>query len=160
MHSVARSHRLPLLALAASLSLCMLATACTTAGSHGIEVTRFHLGTDIPAQSINLQLADNSNEDSLEFRSYADLIATELGRIGYPVIPGNSAKLFAEVDVTRGLQQKVPRRSPVSVGVGAGSYGGRTGVSGGVSFPLGGSSGGEIYVTELRVQLIRRTDAG
>ena len=52
-------------------------------------------------------------------------------------------------------------RPPVSIGLGGGSYGGGyrggVGVGGGVSFGIGGKTR-ELYVSELSVQLRRRSD--
>jgi hypothetical protein len=135
-----------------------VATACTTSAPRGTEVTRFHLGTPIAGQTIRLEPADAAIADSLEYRSYASSIATELSALGFQVSDQETTDLIATVTATRGLQQKAPKRSPVSVGVGAGSYGSSGGVSGGVSFPLGGSTGGEIYVSRLEVKFINRTE--
>jgi hypothetical protein len=134
-----------------------VATACTTSAPRGTEVTRFHLDKPIAAQTIRLEPADATIADSLEYRSYASSISTELSRLGFQISDQETAGLIATVTATRGLQQKAPKRSAVSVGVGAGSYGSSGGVSGGVSFPLGGATGGEIYVSRLEVQFIDRT---
>ncbi|MES2987460.1 MAG: hypothetical protein V4808_06120 [Pseudomonadota bacterium] len=61
--------------------------------------------------------------------------------------------------MSRGTYREQP---PVSIGLGGGSYGGGrrgggVGVGGGVSFGIGGNTR-EIYVSELSVQLRRRSD--
>lgn len=132
--------------------------ACASASPRGTEVTRFHLGQSIPAQTVNIQLADPARAGSLEFDSFIAVVVAELANAGFVVEDGEAAELIAAVDVQRGMQQRAPRRSPFSVGVGGGSFGGNVGVSGGVSMPVGGSRGGEIFVTELEVKLIRRAE--
>jgi len=140
-----------------ALGLLTLLTACTTAGSKGTEVTRFHLSKPIGPQPINIEAADNNSPNSLAFSSYSNIVAAELKKIGLEQVPGDSAKLVAIVGVTRNVQQPPPKRSAVSIGVGGGSYGSRGGIGAGVNVPVGaGNSDDSVFVTTLDVKLIER----
>lgn len=135
-----------------------LAAGCTTPGQRGTEVTRFHLGEIIPAQQVNIEPIDPADADSLEFRSYAFAVAGELARIGFAETALGEAEMIAAVRVSRGNEIAPPQRSPVSIGIGGGSFGNHVGVGVGTSFGVGGSRGGEVTVTRLDVQLKRRSD--
>ena len=131
-----------------------LNTACTPGVQRGTEVTRFHLDQPIPEQSVSLKAVD---DNSIELASYSELVAAELARIGYPVTDSESTEIFVDMNIIRGMQMKPPKRSPLSVGIGAGSYGGNVGMSGGVSMPVGGG-GSEVYATRLEVKFVNRAE--
>ncbi len=130
--------------------------ACATTAPQ-IEVTRFHLNPPTPPENINIAPGATINPDSLEFQSYLQSVEAALSALGFTVVAGSDADLVANIDIRSGMQTKPRTDSPVRVGVGAGSFGGNVGMSGGVSFPLGGSGGGEIYVAELKVEMVRRS---
>ena len=133
--------------------------ACTTPGTRtGTEVTRFHDGNPIPPQAINLEPADAADDQSLEFRSYENIIATELARLGFEPIEGDEAALIGVVEVKQTMEVQAPERSPFSIGIGGGSYGGSGGVGVGTSTDIGGSTGGEVVVTQLNVRLVDRAE--
>jgi hypothetical protein len=138
--------------IATFILITSLATACTSSSKRGTEVTRFHLDDPIPAQAVNLK---DIEDNSIEMSSYTELVTTELARIGFPVTDSETTGLFVDIDMTRGMQVKPQKQSPVSVGLGAGSYGGNVGLSGGVSLPIGGGPQ-EVYVTNLEVKFIDR----
>ena len=131
-------------------------SACTTTGAPGTEVTRFHMGKVIPAQAVNMRPAEQADVSSLEYKNYASIVENGLAGVGFTTVPGNDAGMIAEISIVKGLRAKPPRSSGFSIGVGAGSYGSSGGISGGASIPVGGSSGGEVYVMQLDVSLIDR----
>src|SRR3546814_2041563 len=70
-----------------------------------------------------------------------------------------SSDLIATVDVQRGIQPSaLPARSPVTIGVGGGTYGGGLGIGLGTSFGLGKGKSRDITVTTLAAQLKRASD--
>ena len=147
-------NKLAYVALLAGLGL----TAACQTGPSGTEVTRFHLGEPIPAQGVTIEPADPAEENSLEFRTYAGIVAAELARHGFTQVGLEESEMVVVVDVARGVEYEPARRSPVSVGVGGGSFGGNVGVGVGTSFGIGGSRGGEVTVTQLEVKLKRRSE--
>jgi hypothetical protein len=148
------------LGLAASLAAC-----ATTPTLPPTEVVRYHLGAPIARGTVAVEPLAGGAPASLEFKSYAAAVESELLRIGYASPPaGARAEYVATVDFRRSTVEGPPRRSPVSIGIGGGGYsggyrGGGLGLGGGVSFPVGGGRRGrEVLVTELRVLIKRRAD--
>lgn len=151
----------------APLSVAALALAgCTTAGSlPPTQVVRYHLGDQIARGTIAVQpLAGGA--PSLEFQNYAGAVQAELARIGYvPATAGTLPDFVAMVDFHAIPQVGPPRRSPFSIGLGAGGYsgggyrgGGGVGLGGGVSFPVGGARRDAVLVSDLAVTIKRRAD--
>lgn len=123
------------------------------------QVTRFHLGQPIARGEVAVEPLDPAARGSLEFRDYADAVSAELARAGFRLAPGLAkSELVAVIDVIRGSREGMPQRSPISIGIGGGSFGGGIGVGGGVSFPIGKPRSNELVLTELAVQLKRRSD--
>ena len=129
------------------------------------SVTRFHLQQPIARGQVSVESRTPGTTDSLEFRAYADAVGGELGRLGFTLAPGLArSELVAVVAVDRGTHEGLTQRSPVSIGLGAGGFsgggyrGGGVGLGGGISFPLGRGRSRYVTVTELSVQLKRRSD--
>lgn len=147
--------------IAAFVSAAALLAGCTTnAPLRGpVDVTRFHLGSPLDARSsVIVEPANGASANSPEFTLYADAVRAELNQLGFVATPGN----FDSGYIATLSFQNVPRgtyrpRSPVSIGVGGGSYGSGVGLGGGLSFGLGGKSR-QLYTSELAVQLRRRSD--
>ncbi|TVV69941.1 DUF4136 domain-containing protein [Sphingomonas solaris] len=136
---------------------------CTTAGQAPVQVTRFHLGAPVATGRVSVEPADKVQAESLEFQSYARAVEGELGRIGFQVVPNvPNSELVAAVTVFRGSRETAPAQSPFSVGLGGGTFGGGRGggigLGGGVSFPIGKGRSREVVLTELSVQLKRRSE--
>lgn len=146
-----------LLVKAAAVAGIGLLAACTT-GQRGTEVTRFHIEQPIAPQPFNIEPGDPADADSLEFRTYAEIVAAELAQLGFTRAGLDEAEMIAVVEVTHATRAEAARRSPVSIGIGGGSYGGNVGVGLGTSFGVGGSRGGEVMVTQLDVKLKRRSE--
>lgn len=146
-------------AIAATLGL----AACASPRPE-TRVTRFHLQQPIAPGQIAIEGRTPAMNSSLEFQSYAAAVGAELRRLGFTVAPGVSrSELVATIDVNRGTRAGLAQRSPVSIGLGGGGfsgggYGGGVGLGGGISFPIGKSRSRDISVTELFVQIKRRSD--
>jgi hypothetical protein len=146
----------------------LAAAGCTTetggpgyggAGAGFAEVTRFHLGQPIARSTIAVEAANPALTSSPEYRTYEDIVARQLTRLGWTVVNtvGQSEQV-AIVDVRQETHAGPPRRSPVTIGVGGGTGGWRSGVGGGVAFGVGGGGPRAIAFTGLEVRLKRRSD--
>lgn len=153
----------PLVPAGLGLLALALAGCATTARLPPTQVVRYHLGDDIPRGTVSVQPA-SGGAPSLEFQSYAGAIGAELARIGYtPAAPGALADVIAIVEFRSHPEVGPPRRSPISIGIGAGGYsggyrGGGVGLGGGVGFPIGGGGRQAVLVSDLSVTLKRRSD--
>ncbi len=147
--------RVPILfAAGAALAL----SGCAT-GPSPARVTRFHLGQPIAPAEIAVEPRPGLDPQSLEFRSYADAVASELARLGFRQAASvGRSELVAVVDVARMSREGPPRESPFRIGIGGASFGGSTGVGGGVSFPVGKARSSEVVGTQLAVQIKRRSE--
>jgi Domain of unknown function (DUF4136) len=140
-----------------ALILPVVLAACT-ASIPPVEVTRFHLGQVIPAGNVAIVPVVGGDSQALEFRTYAAAVARELARLGYTEAATALTPLIAEVDFSRGTRTDFARRSPVTIGVGGGSYGGGLGIGIGTSFGVGGNRSRETVLTRLSVRLKTRSD--
>lgn len=166
-HFRARPHAMPAPIAQHTLLLCyravfalllLLPAACMTPVGP-VEVTRFHnLGQSIfgGRASFVTKPGDAHDGTSIEYRSYANAVASELSGLGLAergvtADDGASADIVALVSFRRGVRGGSNRRGPITVGGGAstGSFG--SGVGLGVGINLGGS--GETITSELGVQL-------
>ncbi|HVI98338.1 MAG TPA: DUF4136 domain-containing protein [Sphingomonas sp.] len=143
------------LAAAGALSAC-------ASGPAPIDVTRFHLGrTDAPLErgTIVVEPFAPAGPASLEYKTYAAAVQTELMRNGYTVpAPGGEAAYVAVVNFMRASRGVIERSSPFSIGLGGASFGRHVGVGGGLSVPIGKRRTTELIVSELSVQIKRRAD--
>lgn len=147
------------------LAALALGGCTTTASLPPTQVVRYHLGDEVARGTVAVQPVSGGTP-SLEFQSYAGAIQGELARIGYtPAAPGAQPDFIAITDFHASSQVGPPRRSPVSIGLGAGGfsgggYRGGTAVGGdvGVGFPIGGGGRQAVLVSELSVTLKRRAD--
>jgi hypothetical protein len=127
--------------LAASLSAFVLLDGCATE-RFGADVVRFHSGFAVQqGQSIVVRPVDAALANSLEFDSYAGLLAQRLNALGYRPMAGGASDLVAELAYGQQVRDTSieGRRSPVSVGVGVGGGSGTFGLGGSVNFPIGGA---------------------
>jgi hypothetical protein len=143
------------LVLAAALAGC---TAQWGGGPRvATEATRFHLGDPIARGPIAVEPADPRDSQSPEFRTYADIVARQLGRLGWTVTPGlTSSEQVAVVNVQRATRETY-KRPPVTIGVGGATGGWRSGVGVGGAFGIGGGRR-ELVATLLEVRIKRRSD--
>ena len=132
----------------------MLLAACAAPPERGTEITRFHMNEPIPPQTVVIVPGEGMQADSIEFNTYKGIIADELRGIALNVVDDEDAALRAQMVVSRELQQIAPKSSGFSIGVGMGSYSNNRSVGGGVSAPVGGRKGGEVFATTMSVTLI------
>jgi len=124
----------------------------------GASVTRFHLGQQIARAEIRVEPGD-ANVGGLEFSALAAPVERELVRLGWTVAGGNArSEQVAIVRIQQG-RRATSSGGGLSIGIGGGTGGYRSGAGLGVggTIPLGGS--GPIVVTELSVRIQRRSDA-
>ncbi|MGN7999065.1 DUF4136 domain-containing protein [Sphingomonas sp. 22176] len=152
----------PYLRLALLATLPALAAGCTSTGGHPpIDVTRYHLSEPFERTTVSVVPMTGAMDVTPEFRAYADAVQAELNKLGYvPATSDRPAGYIASVSFTRTSRGVVREQSPVSVGLGGGSFGGNRGGGGGLggsfSFGLGKRKTNEILVSQLWVQLRRR----
>ncbi|MBZ6377980.1 MULTISPECIES: DUF4136 domain-containing protein [Pacificimonas] len=140
------------------LILCAALAACSTYDP-GIDVTRFHLEQPVARGAVFLEPAMPDQAGTLEFRTYADIVAAELRETGFTIVDDrDDAELLGVVDVAQASREALAQRSPVSIGVGGGTGGGNVGVGVGTTFGLGGGKSGEIVETLLALRLTRMSD--
>jgi Domain of unknown function (DUF4136) len=120
-----------------------------------VQVTRFHLGSQIVRAPVALVGVGNS----LERAAYDAAVARELARLGFAAGSSDARYTFS-TEVTRDTRAGLAKRSPISIGIGGGTGGYGGGVGAGVSFGLGGNRSNETVVTRLSVQLRERSGTG
>ena len=153
--------------LALGVAAAALAGCATTSPLPPTEVIRYHLGAPIARGTIAVEPMSGGAPASLEFKTYAAAVETELLKVGYTVPPqGVMPDYVATVAFTRTSREGPPRQSPVSIGIGGGGFsggggrrgGGGVGLGGGIGFPIGKSRPTELLVAELAVTIKRRAD--
>lgn len=136
-----------------------LALAGCAAQMPETRVTRFHLGQPIAPGHVVVEPRDPTLAKDLEFQSYARAVQGELDRLGFSIAPDLAkSELVAVTEVKRYWQPVGAARSPLTIGLGGGSFGGGLGVGGGISFPVGKPKQRMDVVTELGIQLKRRSE--
>src|SRR4051812_23190497 len=146
------------LLLAASLTGCSTTWGDEGGGArYGTEATRFHLGDPIARGPIAIEAVTAAESSTPEFRTYADIVARHLTRLGWTVVStvGGSEQV-AIVNVQQRSMADV-RRPPVTIGIGGGTGGRARGGGGGGSFPVGGGAR-QLVGTLLEVRIKRRSD--
>lgn len=137
----------------------MFALAGCATDSLPTRVTRFHLGQPIAPGQLAVEPRDPTLAKDLEFQSYARIVQGEMARKGFAAVPDLvKSEQVAVVEVTRHWQPVGAPRAPLTIGLGGGSFGGGVGVGGSVSFPVGKPKQRMDVITELRVQLKRRSE--
>lgn len=137
-----------------------LAGCATIAPPSAVEVTRFHDAASLNAvqeRTVFVENAPGLEDGSLELAAFKRAVAQELTALGYSEAPRREAAYTAQVSLDRfAMGSDLPKRGPVSVGLGGrtGSYG--SGVGLGIGINLGGNKSGERVGTELGVMLKSR----
>ena len=158
----------------------------TTMRSGPVEVTRFHLGAPLETGTLAVEPMQRGAtgrygtyggggtgtvtgvrepiDSGLEFRNYAGAVQDEALRHGFTApAPGATSQYIAVVGFDRQLREGAPRSSGLQVGLGAGGgsggyRGGGVGLGGGISFPIGRPKYRTIVLTDMQVQIRRRSD--
>lgn len=142
----------------AVLALGLAIAGCAT-GPAPTEVTRFHLGTPIPRDSIALVPPAGTATFGLEQQAYAAAVSAELTAAGFrPVIGDSRTAYIGVLKVTQEVRPGLPKPSPFRIGIGGGTGGYNGGVGGNLSVPLGGTRTGDVRVNEVSLQIKRRSD--
>ena len=145
--------RATLIALTAAIALAGCATTDRTA-----EVTRFHLGQNIPVGAVSVIPASGAASSSLEYRSYADAVAHELAGIGFlPVGANMQAAYVATLTVDTVLAPGPVKHSGLTIGLGGGSYGAAAGLAAASAFR---SAINATATTSARTRWASRSAAG
>lgn len=147
----------------AALTLFGLALAmggcATTGGRVGpVDATRYHLGQPIAPGSFSVEPVSTDTVISPEYQMYADAVAGELSRLGFTRGAGTDSLYIAGVTFTRAPVGTFRSRAPVTIGIGGGTGGYGGGIGGGASFGIGGGRTQTVVMSELGVQLRRRSD--
>lgn len=121
-----------------------------------VSVTRFHAGPQLSAGTVVLQPVAGGDAQSLEFRTYAAAVARELATLGLTESQASSSAYVATVDIGRDTREELARQSPVTIGIGGGSFGRGGGIGIGTSFGLGKNRAREVIITRMSVQLRKR----
>lgn len=137
-----------------SLALGGTLGACT-ATIPPVEVTRFHLNQPLAPGAVQSVPINGIDGSSIEFRTYAIAVGREMARLGFAE---GSGPYVAEIGYARDTRERLARRSPVTIGIGGGSFGGNVGVGLGTSFGVGGDGSRADIVSRLEVRLKRRSD--
>jgi Domain of unknown function (DUF4136) len=148
----------PFFAIAAAISLGAPMLGGCAATIPPVEVTRFHTGAGVTAGDIALLPVDGVDAQSLEFRTYAAAVAQQLSRLGYKEVNAATTPYVAELEIARGVRDEPNRRSPVTIGVGGGTFGRNVGLSVGTAIGLGDSGPKQTIITKLSVRMKNRAD--
>lgn len=121
-----------------------------------VEVTRFHVNGEIVPGATATSAVTGQDGSSIEFRTYALAVSRELTRLGF--VEGANALYTAEIGYARDSRERLAQRSPVTIGIGGGTFGRNLGVGLGTSFGIGGNNSRQVIVSRLDVQLKRASD--
>jgi len=146
---------------ALGLAACETTSAGPAGGARGggeVDVTRFHLGQPIARGQIAVEAANPSLTLAPEYRTYEASVARQLTRLGWTVVNTvGASEQVAIVNVQQGTREMMRSRPPVTIGIGGGTGGWRSGVGAGASFGVGGGPRA-VTGTMLEVRLKRRSD--
>lgn len=138
----------------ATLGALALAGCATTPP---VEVTRFHLGTPVPRGTIAVVPFTTTGPASLEYKTYAAAVETQLLKLGYTVAPdGEDAQLVASVNFLRTSRGMIDEGPPITLGLGVGSFGRHVGGGGSAGIGIGKHRRKELIVSELSVRISDR----
>jgi len=149
------------LALGGALAL----AGCSSSGGP-VQVTRFHVPQPIPPGSFTIMTMPAGGPgspiapDGLELGMYSDIVAGELGHMGFTRAPdGAGSDLAVAVTIDRGSRPDYRGGSSISFGIGGASFGRHTAFGGdvGTTIPLG-SQEHFIVGTRMMIQIKRASD--
>jgi len=133
----------------------LLLPACT-AKLPPVEVTRFHVNEGIAPGVVAIGPLADTDGNSIEFRTYAIAASRELTRLGFA--EGANPVYTAEIGYSREARDRTAKSSPVTIGIGGGSFGRHVGVGLGTSFGIGGDNSRKMIISRLEVRLKRTAD--
>lgn len=121
-----------------------------------VEVTRFHVSETIAAGTVATRPLGDIDGSTIEFRTYDIAVKRELARLGYA--EGPNPAFSAEIGYSREARERLAKASPVTIGIGGGSFGRHTGIGLGTSFGIGGDNSRKTIISRLEVRLKRNAD--
>lgn len=165
MHSIVLEVEMKTIAKALLMGSALALAGCASQIPES-RVTRFHLGQPIAPGQLAVEPRDPAMAKDLEFQAYARIVEGEFRRLNFsPATNLARSELVAVVDVARSWRPTGRTSgSSMSIGLGGGSGGGwrggtSVGLGGAISFPLGKQREQMDVLTQLSVQLKRRSDA-
>lgn len=139
-----------------ALTLALLTAGCASS-IPPVEVTRFHLNGQIARAPIAPAVTTGGNVSGLERSTYDAAVARELAQAGFaPARDFVGARYNYSLEVTRDSREALARRSPISIGIGGGSFGGGFGGGIGANFGIGGNRSRTTVITQLAVRITER----
>ncbi len=137
-----------------------LAGCSTTTPS--AEITRFHLGQPIPSDTIMVVPSTGAMTPGtsvpLEFSTYANMVATELDRVGFHPVSSGPHAYRAVLGIEQTTRAGVPKPPALQIGLGGGTSSGGAGLGGGISFPIGKPRNTDVRVNMLSIRIARESD--
>lgn len=137
-------------------SIATLFLAACAAKLPPVEVTRFHVSDSVPPGTVSTKALGEVEGTSIEFQTYDAAVKRELGRLGYA--EGSDPVYTAEIGYSREARERIAKSSPVTIGIGGGSFGRNVGVGLGTSFGIGGNNNRKTIISRLEVRLRRAAD--
>jgi hypothetical protein len=138
----------------AGLGALALAGCATT---RPVEVTRFHLNQPIGPGTIDVEPVAGAGPASIEFKTYAAAVESELLRLGYTTPSGdNNARYVATVDFRRASRGTIDEGPPVTLGLGIGGFGRHVGGGAEGGIGIGKHRYKDLIVSQLSVRITDR----
>lgn len=144
------------------VAVAIAATGCATSNA-GIDVKRFHLGAPVTRGTIAVIPANSAQAFGIEYRVYADAVASQLRAQGFtPIGVSDGPAYIGTLTVTQNVAVGPPRPSPFSIGIGGGGFsggrGGGIGLGGGVTVPIGHGRRDAVEIDAIGLQIKHRAD--
>jgi hypothetical protein len=152
----------PLLLRESVLALTLALAGCATYSGESpgaVDVTRFHLNEPVARAAISVDPANPAERTSVEFSGYRMAVERQLARLGWTIVaPGGTPEQIALVRFGQANLGPMPRRSPISIGIGGSTGGWNSGIGGGINFGVGGKKRGDRIAATMDVSIRRRSD--
>ena len=138
-------------------TLAIVSLSGCVASIPSVEVTRFHSNPQLAAGTALIEPL-SGDPQSLEFRTYATAVARELNKLSLTESTDSKSPYIVSIDFGRSTREELAKRSPITIGIGGGSFGRGGGIGLGTSFGLGSNRARETIISRLAVQIRRRAD--
>ncbi|MBW7945088.1 MAG: DUF4136 domain-containing protein [Sphingomonadaceae bacterium] len=143
---------------ALALTALALLAACTT-NRFEADVTRFHMTPPGLRGSIYLEPIDKAAAGTLEFQNHASVVGTELAEHGFaPAEAREGAEYIGVLAYGQTVREGVGGGSPVTIGIGGGTFGKNVGVGLGTSFGVGEKKSRATAINMLALKIERASD--
>ncbi|MBL8645657.1 MAG: DUF4136 domain-containing protein [Sphingosinicella sp.] len=143
---------------ALALTALALLAACTT-NRFEADVTRFHMTQPGLRGSIYLEPLEKTAAGTLEFQNYASAVNAELAEHGFSLASGREgAEYVGVLAYGQTTREGVGGGSPVTIGIGGGTFGKNVGVGLGTSFGIGEKKTKETAINMLALKIERASD--